>query len=103
MKDRTSKRPVTENSNVILSRRKILYLVVSIALGAVLVWLYDHFSQDKSSEHPRQEVKSAAPFTAAEQDPFLIPEVTPARFRNTAKTVGYVGSRECLECHRDQH
>jgi hypothetical protein len=87
-KDRSSTRPVTEKSNVILSRRKIVYLVVSIAIGAALVWLYDHFSQDKSSAHPHQEVKTAAPFTAAEQDPFLLPEITPARFRNTSKTVG---------------
>ena len=39
----------------------------------------------------------------AESDQFLLPEIAPSRFRNASKAVGYVGTRECMDCHREEH
>jgi tetratricopeptide (TPR) repeat protein len=36
-------------------------------------------------------------------DPFALPPITAASFRNASHTVGYVGSRACMKCHRDDY
>src|SRR5438874_1114085 len=71
-------------------RRKAVYCLAAIlVLGTALVWLRGYLRQGEDAP--------------AENDRFPLPDLAPARFRNASKTVGYVGSRECKGCHRDEH
>jgi hypothetical protein len=46
---------------------------------------------------------AARPPRASADNRFLLPPITPSRFRNGSATVGYVGSDACARCHRDEH
>lgn len=51
----------------------------------------------------RRGEEGPPPSPAAEGDPFALPEVAPAPFRNASQSVGYVGTGECVGCHRPEH
>ena len=90
-------------------RRKAAYCLTAIlVLGTAIVWVLGHVASDPTSDDQRQgnqrqgeDVRRQS--LAAEHDRFPIPDIAPSRFRNASKTVGYVGSRECVGCHRDEH
>ena len=66
-------------------------LAVVVGLGAVLVFAY------------LRQGEPAAGDPLAQDDPFTLPEIAPANFRNATRTVGYVGNRACIECHAGEH
>src|SRR5262249_6443120 len=75
--------------------RKVGWCLAAIlVLGGAFTWLLWHLQRGESGLGPSQ---------AAQDDPFPLPEIAPSRFRNASKTVGYVGTRECVGCHRDEH
>src|SRR5262245_27367387 len=74
-----------------LFRRKALYCLVAIlVLGAAIGWFL-------------WRLRTGKPAPAPEEAPSRLPVIALSPFRNASKTVGYVGSAECIECHRDQH
>lgn len=101
MKKRSSKRPhaVTAKPNL---RRRAAYLAAILVLATALVWLLAYPAPDKVGDNQRQEEDAPQP-VAAERESFPLPEITPARFRNASKTVGYVGTAQCRECHQDEY
>jgi hypothetical protein len=75
--------------------RKTVYCLAAIlALGTAFVWLLGYL---RTGGDARRQPPTA------EEDRFPLPEIAPARFRNASKTVGYVGSRKCTGCHRDEY
>jgi cytochrome c554/c'-like protein/tetratricopeptide repeat protein len=102
VKNRSPKRPPAAKADVRFRRWAVYFLAAILLLGAAMVWLLGYAARDKKSDDQRQKEDVPQPL-AAEQDPFLIPDISPSRFRNATKSVGYVGSDQCLECHRDEH
>jgi hypothetical protein len=103
MNKRSHKRPAAAQGKPFL-RRTVLYGAAAfLACGTAAVWLL-RFSGPPAEPLPQQpaDPQAAVP-DAAESDPFPLPEISPASFRNTSKSVGYVGSEQCIECHRDEH
>jgi hypothetical protein len=90
MQNRTPKRPVRARLTTPSRRNTALGLAAAIAIGAVVVWLCVRNNDGKQS-------------TGAGGDQFTLPEITPSRFRNASKSVAYVGTRECIECHHGEH
>ena len=106
MKERSPKRPKAGKANVPFRRTVVYCLAAIVVLGTALVWLLGYFAPNNTSDQQRREEKKediARQSPTAEEGSFLLPNITPARFRNTSSTVGYVGTAECLDCHRDQH
>lgn len=80
--------------NAHLRRNVALFLAAVLVLGAAILCVH-RFLQAPADT--RTEVP------ATENDPFVLPDMAPARFRNASKAVGYVGSRACKQCHRAEH
>jgi hypothetical protein len=74
-------------------RTAICCLAAILVLGTALVWLPGYLRKGG-------DVRGPSP---AADDRFALPEIAPSRYRNASPSVGYVGSHECMECHRDEH
>ncbi len=103
MKARSAKQSKAGKANTNLRRIAVCCLAAILVLGTALAWLLGYFASGQNAEQQRKEADVERQSAAAEPDPFHLPDIAPSRFRNALGTVGYVGTRECLECHRDQH
>jgi hypothetical protein len=90
MKDRTSRAPASAKLTAPSRRNAALGLAAVVVVGAVVTWLILRADDNKQS-------------SGTGADPFTLPAITPSHFRNTSKTVAYVGTRECIECHPNEH
>jgi hypothetical protein len=107
VKTRPPKRQPAKKTTLSLRRPAVYALATILGLGFALVWLlgYPSFRKTPDEAKAPQSPATKGPATksrAAKQDPFQLPEITPASFRNASSGVGYVGSRACLECHADE-
>jgi hypothetical protein len=91
MADGPSEQPIAVKPKAHPHRNAVYFLAAFLVLGAAFVW------------HLRTGGDARRPSPAAEEDEFPLPEIASARFRNASKTIGYVGTRECIECHRKEH
>jgi hypothetical protein len=94
MPESSPERPAAVKPRARFLRTAACYLAAILVVGAACMWLRGRLRapQDAGRQSP-----------AAEDDRFRLPEIAPSDFRNASKTVGYVGSRECVECHRGEH
>jgi hypothetical protein len=106
MADRSRKRQSAAKPDASFRRKRVFYAAAILVLGTGLVWLLGYVAPRWISDNRRKEEKeeAAEPQSfAAQQDSFSLPEIAPSSFRNASKTVGYVGTHQCMECHRDEH
>lgn len=102
MKNRSPKPLHAAKANSGFRRAVVYSLAGLLVVGTALAWLLRPAARNDASsgEHLETEV----PQTLAEGcDQFVIPDILPSRFRNASTSVGYVGTRRCMECHRDEH
>src|SRR5689334_17375253 len=97
------KRPNAVKSNANLRRKAVYYLAAILVLGITFVWLLGYVPSGQPSNDQRQKADVPSQTLVGKNDRFLLPEIAPSRFRNASSAVGYVGSHECIECHRDEH
>lgn len=94
---------VKANGNL---RKVVFYVAGILLLGAALVWLLGSVPERPSDRGPgwrQDQAEIQTQSLAAADYQLIIPDITPARFRNAAKAVEYVGSQECIRCHLDEH
>src|SRR5262249_31547228 len=89
--DGSPQRPSAPKPKALWRRKAAWCLAAVVVLGAPVAWYLRPGGPAWS--HP----------TIAETDPFALPEIAPSPFRNASGTVGHLGSRECVDCHRDEH
>lgn len=87
--------------------RKAGVVAVVLTLVAASGWFLERVTRpptlpDHLAGSPRERA-DAPGLSAAPDDRFVIPEIAESRFRNASKSVEYVGSQACVECHRDEH
>ncbi len=99
--------------------RNVTYAAAAIlVLGAAGVWFFGrgapgpapgdgntgNSSQNtRSPSNSNQGDETRPPSVAQMLERFPLPEITPSRFRNASKSVAYVGTQACIDCHRDEH
>src|ERR1043166_2332218 len=82
---------MTERANF---RRNVGILVAALfVVGAASLW---YFWPPKGEESP-------PPPPGTDPAQFELPEIASTSFRNAAKGVRYVGTRECMGCHKREH
>jgi hypothetical protein len=91
MSDGSPERPIPVKRKATFHRKAAWCLAAVVVLGVPVAWYLR--PGGPAWRHP----------TTAETDPFALPEIAPSPFRNASGMVGYVGSRECVDCHRDEH
>src|SRR5260370_24172695 len=94
MTDGRPEQPISVKPKTTFRRRAVCCLAAILVLGTAFVWLRGYL---RTGEDTRRQSPTA------EHDRFLLPEIAPSPFRNASTTVGYVGSRECIGCHRHEH
>ncbi|MBI3866364.1 MAG: tetratricopeptide repeat protein [Planctomycetia bacterium] len=103
MPDPSSEQPPAVQSHANRRRQAVCCLATILVVGTVFMWVRGHVASNRTSDKQGTEEDVRRQSLAAEYDRFLDAEIVPSRFRNASKTVGYVGSRECVKCHRDEH
>jgi hypothetical protein len=103
MADDSPGRPIAANSNAGRRRKAVFCVAAILAVATALVWVFGHFTAEQTSNNqPGAEGVRSQPL-APEHDEFPVPDIARSLFRNASKTVAYVGSRECMPCHHDEH
>lgn len=90
-------------SNGNLRRRVVCCLAAILVLGTTFAWVLGYVVSNRASDNQRKGKDARPPSLAAVHDRFLDAVVAQPPFRNASKMVEYIGSRECMECHRDEH
>lgn len=97
-----SNRQVQTKPNALL-RRRLYCLAAILVSGAALAWLVERVIPDHRADRLADQNELQPRAASSADDGFDVPEVAESRFRNAFSTVEYVGSRACIECHRDEH
>lgn len=103
MSDPSLERPIVVKLNARLRRRVVCCGAAILVLGTAIVWGLVHFSSRQTAGTERREDEAPGQSLVADDDRFPLPEIAASSFRNASKAVAYVGSRECIECHRGEH
>src|SRR5579872_1037933 len=102
MADASPERPTTATPHG-NRRRQVVSGLALLVLGIAFVWGYRYVVSGKppGSSTPAEGQDHLE--QTSNSDQVLHAEIAPSPFRNTSKTVGYVGSQECIECHRGEY
>jgi hypothetical protein len=100
MADASPERP-TSRTPIRNRHRHALSGLAFLVLAVALVWALQSVVSDKPIENPIPR-EGDRNFASA-SDEVLHAKIAPSPFRNASKTVGYVGSQECIECHRAEY
>lgn len=103
MSKSSRERTNARQSNTNALRKAAWCLVGILMLAGMLTWfLRDVVSDQTTDIRHKGEDRRHRP-ADAENEQVVVSEIAQSPFRNASKSVGYVGSGQCKECHLDEH
>lgn len=93
MTDGSAERSSAAKPKAHFRRNAVCCLAAVLVFGTASVWLLGYLRREEDARR----------HSLGAEERFALPDITPSRFRNASKQVGYVGTSECIECHRGEH